>query len=81
MVESAVTVVTGSSFRSFTPSVAPGTKEEMSTPSREQSPMDRERGWWNANLEGGMEKLVVENTVSVAARIWTGRLTTGWLGR
>ena len=66
-VESAVSVATGSSFRSFSPSVAPATSEEMSTPSREQSLLDRERSWWSADLEGGMEKLVVQGAISVAA--------------
>ena len=48
-------------------SVEPGTNEEMSTPSREQSPLDKERSWWNADLEGGTEKLAVEGAVSGAA--------------
>ena len=30
-------------------------------------PLDRERGWWNADLEGGMENLAVEGAVSGAA--------------
>ena len=29
--------------------------------------MERERGWWSADLEGGMEKLAVEGGLSVAA--------------
>ena len=29
--------------------------------------MDRERGRWNADLEGGMEKLAVEGAVTGAA--------------
>ena len=44
-----------------------GTNEEMSTSSREQSPLDGERGWWNADLEGGTEKLAVEGAVTGAA--------------
>ena len=32
-----------SSFRSFSPSVAPGIDEEMSTPSRESPSLERER--------------------------------------
>ena len=67
VVDGAVAATSGSSFRSFSPSVAPGTHEEMSTPSREQCSLDRERGCWNADLEGGTEKLTVEGAVFVAA--------------
>ena len=56
VVESAFTVATSSSsFRSFSPSVAPGVDEEMLMPS-----LESERDWWNADLEGGKEKLAVE---------------------
>ena len=67
VVEGAATVTTSSSFCSFSPSVERGTNEEMSTPSREESSLDRERGWWNADLERGMEKLAVEGAVTGAA--------------
>ena len=30
--------------------------------------MERERGWWSADVEGGMEKLAVEGGFSVAAK-------------
>ena len=43
--------VTGSTSRSLSTSIERGTNGEMSTPSREQLPPDRERGWWNADLE------------------------------
>ena len=39
---------------------------EVTTPP-EQLPLDWERGWWKAGLEGGMEKLAVEGAVTVAA--------------
>ena len=39
----------------------------MSMLSREQLFLDRETGWWNADLEGGMEKLAVEAEVTGTA--------------
>ena len=40
-------------------------------------PLDRERGWWNQDLEGGMENLAVEGTVSVTA---SGSKNPEWKG-
>ena len=66
MAEGGYTVATGSSsFRSFSPSVEP--EEGMLTPSRESPSVERERDWWSADLEGEMEKLAVEGSLSVAA--------------
>ena len=62
------TVATGSSsFRSFSPSMAPGEEVEMSTLSRESPSLERERDWWSADLEGELEKLAVEWSFSGAA--------------
>ena len=67
VVEGAFTVATSSSsFRSFSPSVAPGVDEEVSTPSRRSTSLGKERDWWSADLEGEMEELAVEGSFSVA---------------
>ena len=64
MVDGAITGTTGCSL---SPSVEPETSEEMSTPSREQLSPDGGKGWWNADLEGGMEKVAVEGAVTGTA--------------
>ena len=42
---------------------------------REQLHLDGERGWWQADLEGGTEKLAVEGAVKVAT---SGSKNTDW---
>ena len=41
--------------------------EDMSTPSRVSPSVERESDWWSADVEGEMEKLAVEGSLSVAA--------------
>ena len=75
VVESAVTVATGSSFRSLSPSVAPSTTEETLTLSRSNPP-------WRGKEAGGMLTWVEEwrslrekvqfPWPQVHPRIWTG---------
>ena len=39
----------------------------MSTPSKDELSLEREKGWWNADLEGRMDKLAVEGAVTSSA--------------
>ena len=41
---------------------------EMSTPSKDELSLDREKSWWNADLEGRMDKLAVKCAVKNSAR-------------
>ena len=59
--------VTSTTSHSLSPSFEPEMNEEMITPSNEQPSLEKEEGWWNADLEGGKEKLAVKGAVASTA--------------
>ena len=57
--------VTSTTSCSLSPSFEPN--GEVSTPSKDELSLDREKSWWNADLEGRMDKLAVKYAVTSSA--------------